>query len=70
MDLKIFAGERTRGVVFFVAALAYLDLCGLNNRAYNRGGRSKSVFLNYFNLNSKLEFLSSFPGRLMNYQVF
>ena len=35
------------------------------------GDRSnKSVFLKYFNLNSKLEFLSSFPGRFMNVRMF
>ena len=30
----------------------------------------KSVFVLYFNLNSKLEFLNSLSGRFMNYQIF
>ena len=30
----------------------------------------KNVFFKYVNFNSKLEFMSFFPGRFMNYQNF
>ena len=52
-----------------MAALAYLGMCVLSYRAYNRGGTSKSVFLKYPYLNSKLELLSISPARFVNDQI-
>ena len=47
-----------------------LGICVLRYRARVGVAGQNKVVLKYLNLNSKLEFLTSFPGRLMNYQTF